>query len=624
MSQVTISGAVSGMDTASLINQLVSVQTNQQTLLKTQQSAVQQRANAYGSLSASLNSLSSLADDLSKTSAWKGATATSSSTNVTASVTGTASGSITFDVTGVARAHSVVSTGTLASTADVAATGPITINGPSGQVTTISDIGGGTLAEVVSKINDSSAGVKAAAVRTGPGAYRLQLTSTSSGADSAFTVDGLDGVGGTAVLTQGSDAELTFGAGSAAEYKVTSSSNTFADLVPGLSFTVSKQETGVTVGARVDGSAIADKVNQLVNQANAILNDIDAKTAYNASTKTAGVFTGDGAVRALQQNILSAVSLSGAPGVQLTRDGRLSFDRQKFLDGFTTDPAKVAQAFGAKVSLAANPGVSASVTLSNALKSARAGTYAVEVTNAPTREQWSVETGGDPTGQVLTLTRGSSAVTYTVEAGKSLDDVAKELNSRSTTAGFGVTARVDGTSLVFTADAAGAARAFTASVDGADGTQLTPGADIGGTIDGQTATGVGSVLSLPTGKGGAVGLSLDVAVTDDDITGSGGAIGSVTYSPGLAQRLVTLIGDATGATGSLTTATDGANTQIKRFQTQIDAWDDRLTAYRATLTRQFTAMETALAQLKTQTSAISSLVGSSSSSTSTGTASTGS
>ena len=34
MSQMSISGAASGLDTASIVNQLVSVQRNQQTLLK--------------------------------------------------------------------------------------------------------------------------------------------------------------------------------------------------------------------------------------------------------------------------------------------------------------------------------------------------------------------------------------------------------------------------------------------------------------------------------------------------------------------------------------------------------------------------------------------------------------
>ncbi len=46
---------------------------------------------------------------------------------------------------------------------------------------------------------------------------------------------------------------------------------------------------------------------------------------------------------------------------------------------------------------------------------------------------------------------------------------------------------------------------------------------------------------------------------------------------------------------------------MKSLQDDIDAWDTRLADYRASLTTQFTAMETALATLKSQTSALSGL-----------------
>ena len=115
-----------------------------------------------------------------------------------------------------------------------------------------------------------------------------------------------------------------------------------------------------------------------------------------------------------------------------------------------------------------------------------------------------------------------------------------------------------------------------------------------------------------------MGLSLDTSgLTDDDIGLTGGAVGSVTYTPGLARQLATLVDQATAAsTGMVTSAQQGRQTEVKDLQNQIDEWDRRLAAYRATLTTQFTAMETALASLKSQTSSIASLVGGSSSSSS--------
>lgn len=624
MSQVTISGAVSGLDTASLINQLVSVQTSQQTLLQNQQSAIQKRATAFGSLATTLNSLSTTAADLAKTSTWKGSTATSSSTAVTATITATTSGSLTFDVTALATSHGLVTSDALAGLGDQAASGPLTLTKSDGTATSI-EVGSGSLNDVVKAINAAKAGVVASAVQTAPGAYRLQVTSSSTGSASQFTLDGLDGFTGTAVLAEGADAQISIGSDAATAYTVTSASNTFSGVVPGLQFTVNAKATGVTVSAAVDGSSVADKIATLVTQTNSLLSDIASKTVYDATTKTAGVFTGETSVRQLQQGLLTSVSSTTGTGVQVTRDGRLTFDRQAFLTAFAADPAGVATAFGGQSAFSASSGVTGtSAQLSNSLKTARTGDYALEVTAVPAREQWSVATGGDLAGQTLTLTRGTTTLSYTAATGLSPAGAATALNSRLAAAGFGVTAAASGNTLVLTAESAGASLGFTPDLDGVPGTQDAAGTDVVGSIDGQTATGLGSVLSLPTGTGGAVGLSIDITTTAADVAGSRGAVGTFAYRAGLAQRLVTLVGDATSDTGGITTAQDSAKTQIQRYQNQIDAWDDRLTNYRQTLTRQFTAMETALAKLKSSTAQITSMLGTSTSSSSTGTTSTSS
>jgi flagellar hook-associated protein 2 len=116
------------------------------------------------------------------------------------------------------------------------------------------------------------------------------------------------------------------------------------------------------------------------------------------------------------------------------------------------------------------------------------------------------------------------------------------------------------------------------------------------------------VLALPTGTGGAVGLALDTTgLTGDDLA-AGGDVGSVTFAPGLAQNLSRLVSELTNSTtGSLTTAQQTYRSQVKTLQDSIDEWDTRLADYRASLTTQFTAMETALAALKSQTAAIAGL-----------------
>ena len=80
------------------------------------------------------------------------------------------------------------------------------------------------------------------------------MTATSPGASSAFTLDGLDGFSAMNVLTTGADAVISIGSDPATAYQITSPSNTFSGVVPGLSFTVGKVESGVTVRSTIDGT----------------------------------------------------------------------------------------------------------------------------------------------------------------------------------------------------------------------------------------------------------------------------------------------------------------------------------------------------------------------------------
>jgi len=606
MSQVSVSGAVSGIDTASLINSLVSVQQNQQTLLKKQQTQAQKAADTFGNLISSLGKLSTKAKDLAKTGAWQGAIASSSSTGVAASATGSRAASLTFDVTSIARAHTRVSHEAVGSLSTKVATGPVTVTKADGSTVTV-PTGSGSLADVVAAVNASAAGITASAVQTSPGQFRLQLTAGKTGASSAFTVGGLTGFTGTDVLTQGSDAQITVGANPATAYTVSSPTNTFSGVVPGLSFTVSRQETGVTVASTIDGTKIADNVQSLVDSANEVLAGIETATAWNATTNTGGSLVGDSTARTLQQSLLNLVGSSSAPGVSLNRNGRVTFDRAAFTKAFAADPDAVAARFGATSSFTAANGVTGSATFSSATSSTKAGTYAVRITSAAAAETWTADASGDLTGQTVELTRGNVTAGYTVAADDTVADIAAGLNAAATAKGLSIAATVDGTSLVLTAGRVGSSSAFTASIDGQPQTRTVVGSDVHGTIDGQTATGSGSQLTLVDGTSGAVGLSLDTSFTAVDLASSGGGVGSVTYTPGLAHRFVQLVQQQTATgTGMLSSAKSGRESAVKTLQDQIEDWDGRLAAYRASLQSQFTAMETTLAALKSQSSFLSS------------------
>src|SRR3954452_12903362 len=180
-------GLISGMDTGTIISQLMQVEANPQTLLKTQLAATQSDAAAYRAVNTRFDALRTAAEALTQPTAWTTTKASSSSSTVTATSGSSAlPGSLNFTVTQLASAHSVISpTGTTwADTLASFGAGTITIAGPKGTKTVTVDsngMGTGTMAEAVAAINASNQGVTAAAVQVAPGSYRLQVTSTSTG-----------------------------------------------------------------------------------------------------------------------------------------------------------------------------------------------------------------------------------------------------------------------------------------------------------------------------------------------------------------------------------------------------------------------------------------------------------
>ena len=615
---LSVSGAVSGIDTATMVSQLISVEAQQQTAIKNRQTAAQKTADAYTSLITSLKDLAGKAKALATTDNWQGSTATSSSATVKATATGTTTGSLTFDVDKVAASHALISADAVGSTsAIVASGGTLSVKDAGGNVTASIDVGSGSLAEVVAAINGSDAGLRASAVQTSPGNYRLQVTNKTSGAAGEFTIAGLDGFAGVNVLAQGADAQITVGTNPLTKYSITSSSNTFSGVVPGLAFTVSKEETNVTVEASIDASKVATDVKALVDSANTILADLSKKSAYDASTKTGGALFGESTIRQLQQQILDVVGGAGAPGVQLTRDGKLSFDESKFTAAFTADPAKTAKAFGASMTFAPAAGVSGGVSLARAATTAQAGAYAVQVAVASAREQWKMDPpGGDIGGQTVVVMQGSRMVTYTAGVGDSIADAVAAMNTKMASSGIAVSASVVGASVVFNATSAGTSGAYSVTMGGAPATKTVAGRDAEGTIDGITATSSGGLLTLNDASSGANGLTLDVStISDADVLAAagGGQVGEVTFKPGLAQSLAGLLERVTDThDGTLSRAKASRLADVKNLQDSITSWDLRLEARRAMLTKQFTAMETAIAALQSQTSALSGLSTSSS------------
>lgn len=336
MSAFAISGLSSGIDTASLITQLMTVAAQPQTQLKNQLSVQQNVLTAYQAINTKLTALQTAADAVKQAGTWAATKAVSSSTSVVASTTtGATSGSATtFDVIRLATAQ--IST--------VAATGAVVASPPNGidvvdsaGVTHHLALADGSAASVATAVNNASLGIRASVVNTDSGPL-LQFTSTATGAAGAFSINGLDTAPQTLVAAR--DAQIAVGDPAAGGYTVSSSSNTFNNVIPGVTFSVGAVTSGVTVSVSSDASAISDKLKALVDAANAALGELNKDTGKGA------VLESNYQINSITNSVLSTISRGtgsasfASIGVQLTSTGTLTFDANAFASAYAADPAK--------------------------------------------------------------------------------------------------------------------------------------------------------------------------------------------------------------------------------------------------------------------------------------------
>jgi flagellar hook-associated protein 2 len=368
---MAVDGLISGLNTTSLINSLMQAEAIPQTLLKNKVADSTTYITAMQALNSKIAALADLATKTSKPAGVDLHTATSSSTGVTATAgPGATDGNLDFTVDRLAQAQVTVS-GPLTQWPDQPPVLTfVSADGTMKQITASSS----SIADVAAAINSAGVGVSATRVSagldpsTGQQLYRLQLSSTKTGAAGAFTAYR----GTPAAVTAGTatnqlsdpgaaqvraaqDAQVTLWAGTGAAQTVTSSTNTFSDVLPGVTINVTAASaTPVTLTVARNDSAISDVANSLVSSLNDIFTFINQKNAVTTGTDSAGgttvtggAFTGDSTVRDATSKLASAVStpINGISpstyGISMTSTGEITFDKDKFAAAIAADPDAV-------------------------------------------------------------------------------------------------------------------------------------------------------------------------------------------------------------------------------------------------------------------------------------------
>ena len=363
---LNIGGLASGLDTNSIIDQLMAVERQPRTRLDTQASLVTAKQSVLADFQSRLRAVESAAQDLRSVSLWsqRQSVATSDSTRLSAAIvagSGAGVGGYQVEVSQLANA----SQRTYAFRSPASA-GTITIDGHDTAIAANASI-----SDVVSALNaDPRATVYAAATDSGT----LVLSARTTGDTGSGFIALTDGTGSltedTAKAKQGRDALFTVDgvAGRA-------STNDVTNAIAGVRLTLRGVTTTsgpltVTVGApAVDAGAVKDKLRAFVDVYNSTVDAIrarlDERTVANPQTvadQQAGMLNGDTTLTAILSQMRQAIytparglpdgmsSLAdlgvstGSASSTISRDalaGKLTIDADKLDDVLADNPSGV-------------------------------------------------------------------------------------------------------------------------------------------------------------------------------------------------------------------------------------------------------------------------------------------
>jgi len=652
-------GIGSDLDVSGIVSGLMAVQSAPLTQLANQEAAYEAELSAYGTLSSALSAFQTAMQNLSSASSFQALTTNVGNDDVLSATADTTAvpGSYQVNVTQLAQAQILSTTGQANATDAIGSGTPTTISFQFGQITggTLTDgtYSGATFTQdptqpsgtvtinssnnslqgIRDAINSANLGVTATIVSDGSSTPdHLVLTSNQTGQTSSMkiTVSGDSTLqnllsydpAGTQDLTQNAAAQntqLTVNG-----INITSATSTVSGAIQGVTLNVA--QTGSTsVSVAQDTSTVTANVNAFVNAYNALNSQLDSLTAFTPSTAggttagTAGPLLGDPTTQTLQDSIRNTLSSSLAGlsnsnlslasiGISFNSDGSMSLDSDTLQSALSSNFNDIASLFS---TIGTTSDSLVKYTSSSA--STKAGSYDVNITQMATQ--------GAMTGNT-DLTTGSTTIAPNTELSVTIDGVSTKvaltagtftasqlatmvqssINSASAikSAGSSVTASIDANGdLQVVSNRYGSASNVTIQ----DGTG-TPASTLFGTVTQGTA-GVdvaGTIGGIQaTGSGqyltGATGTAIDglkIQITG----GSTGDRGTINFSQGYAQQLSQLSSTFLGSSGLIASVTNGINSSITDINNQTDALNQRLQNVQANYEAEFTNLDVLLSNLQ--------------------------
>jgi len=225
-----------------------------------------------------------------------------------------------------------------------------------------------TLDSLAQSITDKAgARISASILQTGDGKYSLVLSSVSTGAGQAITIkdtdDGSTGSGKLGSMFKAYDENTNANgyqniqAAADSEFlyngiTVRRPTNEISDLVLGVNISLKEKGDFSSVNVSQDTTIIADELQLFVDNYNTLMSNLHDMTLKDKETGAEGVFNGDSFVKSISRDLTRTITSLNTDsnslvnfGIDLDRDGRMSFKKSTLDEKIKADPDGVKEFF---------------------------------------------------------------------------------------------------------------------------------------------------------------------------------------------------------------------------------------------------------------------------------------
>ncbi len=356
MATISAAGIGSGLDVNTIISQLMTLEQRPLMALQQKEAEYHAQLSSLGQLRSAASTYQSAMSGLTSAASLETYTATSADTaKFTATADNTAAkGTYDIQVTNLAvaqkqgsNAFADADTTTIGNAGDQMT---LTIGAESFTV----EIGGKTLTDIATAINDAgdNVGVTASVLQEDASSYRLVLSSDASGTANTIALAFEDAAAapiadplGMAEIQTAEDASFIIDG----TYTITRSSNTVTDAIQGVTLNLLEVSTSaVQLNVTQDTGDITSAVDDFVDAYNTLQNSL--------AKLSSGELSGDSTVRMLESRVRSILNtpptgLSGTYsslseiGIAFQKDGTLTLDSDTLSSAIKEDRSAVADLF---------------------------------------------------------------------------------------------------------------------------------------------------------------------------------------------------------------------------------------------------------------------------------------